>query len=401
MDFFYNSICHVCKEYKEGRLKRCGSCKFVAYCSKEHQISDWKNHKQICRLLKKGNNVVNIDINCGYDRWRIYRTRLQFYLTQNLGREMELHENQMWMFPRACAVCYCKENLMDCENCLCVAYCTKEHQESNKEVHSLVCPELKLCLDYDCFNLKHKEINIKLKEIDENLERLPQIIQHCMEIITDMSNCTDSLQKIYRTDIFTTILTIIYGLEKTKLLEFRNLKLSDLVVHIVGADISELSLDWNLNFLFLNKWIKNLNTCKLIFIGPDCESIQISHHCNNISIQIVNKYYHDVENLDEPNVIVALNSGLHEFQFDKNQDTWMKSLNKLINNDAPLVLTSYTRQELEDDLKRFEFFPKKTILNIQKNPFSNIRPLRDWDSKEYAPFYVNGYIAIIAGRNYK
>ncbi|XP_044751021.1 uncharacterized protein LOC123311239 [Coccinella septempunctata] len=385
MDFFYNSICHVCKEYKKGIMKRCGSCRCITYCSKEHQICDWKNHKQICRLLANSNEFFNLTVDCGYHKWRSFRTSLGLYLDQ-----------------RVCAVCFSRENLKDCESCLCVAYCSKDHQTKHKESHSTVCRNLKLCLDYDRFYVKTNKIEVKLKEIDTDNEKLPNSIQECLEMFVDMSEICDTLLKIYVADIFATMLTIIYSMEKCDILKKRYSKFDNLVVHVVGADISELAADWNSNFLLLKSWIKDLKSCKFIFIGPDCIlSERPKHTCNNIKIECVNDFYHNTKNLDEPHLIVALNSGLHEFQSDNKQDTWGKSLVKLISDKAPLVLTAYTRRELEEDVKRLQIFEMKMLLDIQKNPFSNNRPIRDWDSELYTPFYVNGYIAILAGVNYK
>ena len=34
------------------RLKTCARCNYAKYCSKEHQISDWKRHKMICSDMK-------------------------------------------------------------------------------------------------------------------------------------------------------------------------------------------------------------------------------------------------------------------------------------------------------------------------------------------------------------
>ena len=41
-----------------GKLSRCSGCNAVWYCSKEHQISDWKlRHKQQCKRLDKNINM--------------------------------------------------------------------------------------------------------------------------------------------------------------------------------------------------------------------------------------------------------------------------------------------------------------------------------------------------------
>jgi len=39
--------CHVCFKLP---AKKCGKCLDVAYCSKECQVSDWKEHKKSCGI---------------------------------------------------------------------------------------------------------------------------------------------------------------------------------------------------------------------------------------------------------------------------------------------------------------------------------------------------------------
>lgn len=39
--------CRVCA--KKENTSRCGRCKAVAYCGKEHQVADWGLHKKVCK----------------------------------------------------------------------------------------------------------------------------------------------------------------------------------------------------------------------------------------------------------------------------------------------------------------------------------------------------------------
>jgi hypothetical protein len=43
--------CAVCYEVSP-KLQKCGGCRSVAYCCREHQLSDWKEHKTQCKLIQ-------------------------------------------------------------------------------------------------------------------------------------------------------------------------------------------------------------------------------------------------------------------------------------------------------------------------------------------------------------
>ncbi|KAK9873448.1 hypothetical protein WA026_022679 [Henosepilachna vigintioctopunctata] len=366
MDFFYSSICHVCKNVNTD-LRRCASCKFVAYCSKSHQVCDWKNHKQICKHISEYTKSNKLDEHCGYSTWRFYRLKFKFHLEQKLGRRLLSNESQMWMFPRHCSVCYSSELLKDCNECFCVAYCSIEHKTLDKKRHSMFCPELKLCLELDRYQITNPGIEIIFKEVNPNVECLPNSIHESIELFLEVSEL-NYMDKVLATDIFASILTVVYGLEMCNCLSKRNILKGSLVLHLVGADISELSLNWVHITHFLELWIKNLITCEIILVGPDlkCEPRKLLSN-NKIKFHYFNDVYHNVvDTIQKPDIIIAFNSGLHECQFVEVNDSWNKSLSKLIKNNAPLLLTAYTRSEIEEDLKRFNNFNISHILSARK-----------------------------------
>ena len=42
----------TCALCSEPASNRCKDCKSVWYCSREHQVQDWKGHKRTCRAIK-------------------------------------------------------------------------------------------------------------------------------------------------------------------------------------------------------------------------------------------------------------------------------------------------------------------------------------------------------------
>jgi len=48
--------CGATETVERKRLNQCARCKAVNYCGRECQVADWKEHKKLCKILKKGNN---------------------------------------------------------------------------------------------------------------------------------------------------------------------------------------------------------------------------------------------------------------------------------------------------------------------------------------------------------
>jgi hypothetical protein len=41
------------RESHASQFKRCGACRTVCYCCRDHQVEDWPNHKAACKAARK------------------------------------------------------------------------------------------------------------------------------------------------------------------------------------------------------------------------------------------------------------------------------------------------------------------------------------------------------------
>ena len=57
---YASAVLHTCaletcsaREVHESQFKRCGACRSVVYCCREHQVEDWPAHKAACKAARK------------------------------------------------------------------------------------------------------------------------------------------------------------------------------------------------------------------------------------------------------------------------------------------------------------------------------------------------------------
>ncbi|KAJ3653914.1 hypothetical protein Zmor_013139 [Zophobas morio] len=409
MNFYYFSICHLCKRSSDS-LKKCSHCRVPFYCSRAHQLLDWPNHKNLCKAITNTNKFRSIAPGCSAVDFNQFKYTNSLLWRYEVGRELEFAEQQMWMFPKVCSVCFSFEAEIVCEICTSVAYCCEEHQNSHKEEHAKSCPTLKMCLlVYQTLCTEELTVDwVKFKinrEATGQGENLEQTIKH-MGFTNPHDFSKKQVDYIIMTEYFCPALNLIYPLEKTRFIERRQAKKPTVVMHVVGPSTNENKMSWILIVEYLSHWVFNLKAAKVFLIGPEVnkeETATITLKCAECKaknfvgtvVKIKGLYHDHVNYIPRPDLIVCFNSGLHEFM-DSKGDTWKKSIPKLVGfRGVPTMLTAYTETELKKDVGRFKESHINYIVTPQRNPFSSLRPNRNWEEGSEPVFYQSGYVAIV------
>lgn len=246
--FFYPNMCHVCHclESETMKLKRCGNCNMISYCSKEHQFEHWYLHKDFCRvvsMLLKVNGTNNIfqfmkKIDDPNERFK-EKAMLLTMLREKMNRDLYDFENQMMFHPRMCEVCFeTNPNLLiNCHHCPQGTFCTKH---SNESQHSEVCFFYRICYTSDHYLFCDESCriipsmqNVPFNE-EEHFEMPKNMLKFLQEYITEIPLAWKDLTKydfwIYVcSEFFSKPLTMLYVLQQL------NVKIqSELTVHVIG-----------------------------------------------------------------------------------------------------------------------------------------------------------------------
>lgn len=149
---FHANICFVCNlTARETRLKHCGSCKMISYCSEAHQKKHWKKHKKLCGVIQKVDKMLKPDDLEDKLNWYKYRTNFMMLCELEMGRKLKSYEMNMILFPNRCQICHSKIVSENCQDCFCVSYCSKEHKDADSSFHASICQSLALCLKVDLY----------------------------------------------------------------------------------------------------------------------------------------------------------------------------------------------------------------------------------------------------------
>ncbi|EFN82484.1 hypothetical protein EAI_00188 [Harpegnathos saltator] len=134
---FHPNLCHVCKKTREVvNLITCNRCFFISYCSEDHKNLHFLQHREICTAIEKylKDNPEYLTHRFSQEEWLEVHDDFYQSVKQNLGRELERYEEQMFIFTRLCFICYQQTRLYSCKKCLSIDYCL-EHKEEFEQRH--------------------------------------------------------------------------------------------------------------------------------------------------------------------------------------------------------------------------------------------------------------------------
>lgn len=288
--------------------------------------------------------------------WTQYKYNLLNLTERLLGRPLRNVEKEIVLNPKCCIVC--KQNSLElttCESCFSVNHCSGHIQD---KTHTALCEQFKLLLDI-------------------NKYLVDKYLPNSFAYIERISNFLEPFQ--YDNDLEYHELSEYTSYYRTLayLIQFLNFSNPSLTFHIVGASEYECSpysvYLWE-NVLHRLNFIK---TMKIIFVGfqvtsdqykmrlcPSCVSSgkEMRIKCHQMTYDDYlktcgsNDMYPNKEITKHSNIsvhadlLIAYNSGFHEFENLSDSDTWRSTLELFLNTKRlPIAFTAYTKEEIQRD----------------------------------------------------
>ena len=278
--FYYPNICHVCHRHnRDCPLRKCGNCKMISYCSRNHQKEHWSLHKNFCKNIGIIKNIVKNDVNnpvnesqeSEFKKSLIEEKIKLIYLMEScMERKLCPYENEIIEYPKICEVCHKENNkvLKPCPTCPHANFC-EEHEDNTD--HKNFCSLYVSCYILDYYAIILQELPIlRMMEFtphNSQIPRMPNSMQEYMDIFFKPRmelkfNFRSQDVKMYVSQHFTRPLTLIYAMKR---LYFK--PRSELIIHVIGANKREEKslIEWEILF----HWLPHLIKLQVILVGPE------------------------------------------------------------------------------------------------------------------------------------
>ncbi|XP_071556508.1 uncharacterized protein [Temnothorax nylanderi] len=405
-DFFYATMCHVCKRFGDGvQLKRCSNCKMISYCGQDHQKHHWKQHKPLCKAIQDVLRDYSMD-DPGETTEELIDKKLNFMqlVSSRLGRRLNVSEMHVICLPRECLVCH-KRNIESLESCQkCAASFCKNHKDGIE--HRDICAPLELCLSTDLFSIGEEnsppDMHLYLQHISctSTFQNMKDFIKACRNIQTD-SELSCNARAALDSQFLTHPLTLFYAM---RLLKCDVRKSKVLVVHVVDAKwFEEFAL---IGWEFLPRLIGTMVSVVVILIGLELlfklNSLHDCDNCMSREKKCLTFEFHDVlyENyvrspsFVKPDLVVGFNLCIDKHKLGSSEETLTPSIKLIAIQNCPFVLTSGTQYSFKKETDIINTILDKEVDHLYsgKNPFAGLAPYRAIGMDYLA--YINQYVII-------
>ncbi|EFN88962.1 hypothetical protein EAI_10366 [Harpegnathos saltator] len=244
----------------------------ISYCSEEHRLWHQPQHREICDVIRNINYNIWDSRNMMRDKWIKFKEKNVRRIKQELRRELEPYEEQMFLYPKSCLICYHQINLpIDCRYCCSSTCCV--HTLDN-QAHK--CKERAKCFNLDKqYAIKNKgdqKISIKFLCLEMDIRAVPNMALFVgMCIQRDKQHRNWTLDDYAYTDVFSKPLTLFYGMRQISSPNHFDMS-GTFIVHIItggSMDIRNLSA-WEI--LLHQQKMSTILT--IVMIGPELQDKQ-------------------------------------------------------------------------------------------------------------------------------
>ncbi|KAL9929981.1 uncharacterized protein ACN427_014397 [Glossina fuscipes fuscipes] len=432
-------------------MRACSGCHLVKYCGKDHQKKDWRFHGEFCCAVQRIKSAYNVKhplhlSSSGrepetIEEMETAQMQLKFLLTDTLKRPLKTYEEEIISFPSVCGVCVKLKDSHVCPHCRSQAYCSLQHLAEHSIEHKKVCHLLRL---YYCpYKVKELPTDFKLNYIGRVNNLHKSNLMTAFETVFNLKLPTKPYETLkdyqlfaYASD-FSCIATICFSMCH---LDILSMETNKFIIYIVGSSVEPRLWFQKIHTQFFFMQYPLFTTLELHFIGPETleameENIKydflgqeryVHYICYKGLFQEYVSYFKGY-----PSLIVAFNCGFSEYSqlfkggpatpklptlpaaksctttptSSTQTDAWQKGIwEMLLFFRIPIVFTSFTKLESEfdfaalrkaADIGTFKMHVER-IFTVSKNPFHDLRPLRQFHSDDDEAFYFrNGYIQAI------
>ncbi|CAB3240417.1 unnamed protein product [Arctia plantaginis] len=428
---FLQSSCHVCNKNLGGARLPCCYCNLVFYCGTKHKDEDWPLHQALCFAvctighLKDQKHIYGDIKNITGQDYRLIRMQMIVSCEKVLKRRLVPWEQEALLYPRFCAHVPCREwrqnKLSDCQGCGQISFC-KDYPDHYPKSHSRWCKSYSLYQKLVCYQQTKGRLEPRLPtKVMQEYYKIPENINEVLAAMYEEKIDMNDIQYAALTQLATAPLTAAYchQMYRRNNITTNGYKKSIFTIHVVGAELqfeADALNKWEVFFLHLRPDLQELRVVLINYnLNPSnlplelLGKIKLCDQCRQDKRRVVMHFqdkrtyadYKTSEDFITPDLICAFNPSIQRSSVYNGKDPWPSTINVILKQKTPFIITSYSITELNKDcirIKECSEVELKFICEPKLNCFASVRPDRNFITDDETPLlFKNNCYAIICG----